>query len=309
MKPHKFAFSNKEWVDRDEKTATFSSPSTDTDQSMIFDYEVKNGSMSASITAIEGQWNNDWGYEFQECAFMFRRVDADHFYAAGVGGFARKFYIAKCFDAHSPWQLLNAEGSAHDLGKGKTSNLRVLFQGNRITLFSEDAEMINATDDSYSSGRCGLRTNRTKGRFANVDITPDKPRCFVIMPFDHGMKSIYEIIVETAKQHNVECDRADKHYISQPIVEEVKNLIDSADLVIIDVTGQNANVYFEACIASALLKKWIILSQSKDDIAFDIKHFRVILYQDKMGYEQQFRDDLSRAIEETLAVSSQSTLS
>jgi hypothetical protein len=309
MKPQKFAFPNKEWVDRNEETATFSSPSTDTDQSMFLDYQVKNGSMSASITAIEGQWNKDLGYEFQECAFMFRHVDGDHFYVAGLGGFAQKFYIAKCSDAHSPWQLLKAAGSAHDLEKGKPNNLRVQFQGNRITLFSEGAEMINATDDSYSSGRCGLRTNRTKGRFANVDITPDKPRCFVIMPFDPKMKSIYEIIVETAKRHNVECDRADKHYISQPIVEEVKDRIDSADLVIIDVTGQNANVYFEAGIASALLKKWIILSQSKDDIAFDIKHFRVIIYQDKIGHEQHFRDSLSRAIEETLAVSSQSTLS
>jgi hypothetical protein len=56
MKPRKFEFPNKEWADRNEETATFCSPSTDTDQAVIFKEEVQNGSMSASITAIEGHW-------------------------------------------------------------------------------------------------------------------------------------------------------------------------------------------------------------------------------------------------------------
>jgi hypothetical protein len=301
MKPQGFAFPNKNW-DLNLETATFFSPSTDTDQIVVFPGDVSNGSMSASITAIEGQWN-ELGYEFQECAFSFRHKDNDHFYVAGIGGFAQKFYIAKSLQAQSSWQLLQATGRAHDLEKGTTNNLRVEFVGDRITLFSQGVPIISATDDSYTSGFCGLRTNKTKGRFTNVDITPlVKPRCFVIMPFAAEMDSVYRIIKETVEQHGVECKRADERYLSEPILDEVKAQIDSADLVIVDFTGQNSNVYFEAGMANALTKKWIILAQSKKDLAFDVKHIRAIMYLDKMGYEQKFRDDLHHAIEETLVM-------
>jgi nucleoside 2-deoxyribosyltransferase len=129
-----------------------------------------------------------------------------------------------------------------------------------------------------------------------------KPRCFVIMPFAAEMDSVYRIIKETVEQHGVECKRADERYLSEPILDEVKAQIDSADLVIVDFTGQNSNVYFEAGMANALTKKWIILAQSKKDLAFDVKHIRAIMYLDKMGYEQKFRDDLHHAIEETLVM-------
>jgi hypothetical protein len=98
----------------------------------------------------------------------------------------------------------------------------------------------------------------------------------------------------------VECQRADERFVSEPILDDVKAQIASADLVIIDFTGRNPNVYFEAGMADALLKKWIVLAQSKNDLAFDVQHIRAIMYLDKMGHEEKFRDDLRRAIKETL---------
>jgi hypothetical protein len=300
MKPLRFTFPNKNW-DVDLETATFCSPSTDTDQVVCFAGNISDGSISASITAIEGQWNDELKYEFQECAFTFRHTDADRFYVAGIGGFGQKFYIAKSFQSQASWQLLQAKGSARDLEKGKTNNLRIEFVGDRMTLFSEGMAMISATDDSYRSGFCGLLTNRTKARFGAVDLTLFvKPRCFVIMPFAAEMEFVYRIIKETVEQHDVECQRADERFVSEPILDDVKAQIASADLVIIDFTGRNPNVYFEAGMADALLKKWIVLAQSKNDLAFDVQHIRAIMYLDKMGREEKFRDDLRRAIKETL---------
>ena len=304
MKPKKCVAIYKDW-DVNLETATFCSPSKDLElpgQAVVFGDTVNNGSISASITAIEGQWNKDLSYEFQEGILMFRHTNEDHYYVAGMGGFGQKFYIAKSLKDKSPWQLLKAIGSAHDLQKEKPYKLRVEFVNDRITLFFDGVSMISATDDAYSSGACGLRTNRTKARFENVDITPlVKPRCFVIMPFAATMDCVYHVIKETVEKHGIDCERADDSFASKPIMEDVKARIETADLVIIDFTGKNSNVYFEAGIADALNKKWIIIRQSKDDLSFDVQHMRAITYTDKMGYEQMFKDDLNRALEETLA--------
>ena len=172
MKPQQYTSLYKDW-DVNLETATFSSPSKDIDppgQVVLFTDNVTDGSISVSITAIEGQWNATLHYEFHECALMFRYTNEDHFYVAGIGGFGQQFYIAKALQHETPWQLLQATGSAHDLQKGKTYNLRIEFVDERMTLFSDGVAVISTTDDTYPSGVWGIRTNRTQARFENVDI-------------------------------------------------------------------------------------------------------------------------------------------
>jgi hypothetical protein len=125
------------------------------------------------------------------------------------------------------------------------------------------------------------------------------------MPFQAELSNVYRIIKETVEKHGVECERADERVVSEPILDDVKAQIGSADLVIIDFTGRNPNVYFEAGIADALNRRWIILAQLKNDLAFDVQHIRAIMYLDKMGSDEKFKDDLHRALDATLATISQ----
>ncbi|MCI0536907.1 MAG: hypothetical protein L0Z50_16960 [Verrucomicrobiales bacterium] len=303
MKPEKCTCTFKEWEVNRER-ATFCSPPKDVDppgQVVVFSNEVKNGSISALITAIEGRWNDKLKCEFHECAFMFRNAKEGQFYVAGIGGFGQKFYVAKSLQPDAPWQLLKALGAAHDLQKGKVYDLQIEFVEDRMTLFCDGIAMITATDDAYSSGGCGLRTNKTKAKFENVDITPFvKPRCFVIMPFAAEMNYVYSVIKETVENHGVDCIRADERFVSEPIMGDVKAQIASADLVIIDFTGRNPNVYFEAGLADALNKKWILLAQAANDLTFDVQQIRAIIYVDKMGSDVKFKNDLTQALKETL---------
>jgi KAP family P-loop domain len=174
MKPQQYTSIYTQW-DVNLETATFCSPSIDIDppgQVVVFSDKITNGSISASITAIEGQWNPELQYEFHECALVCRYTNEDHFYVAGIGGFGQQFYIAKSLQYDTPWQLLRATGSAHDLRKGTIYHLQIEFVDERLTLFSDGVEIISATDDTYDFGVCGLRTNRTQARFENVDIRP-----------------------------------------------------------------------------------------------------------------------------------------
>ena len=101
----------------------------------------------------------------------------------------------------------------------------------------------------------------------------------------------------------LDCTRADEVMISRPVVEDLKGLIAQADLVIVDFTGKNPNVYYEAGLADAWKKKWIVIAQSSDDLTFDMRHIRMILYSNKMGADILLRQNLSKAIRETMGFS------
>ncbi len=300
MRPRNYSPFFSEWTVNPE-TGTFHSPSKEAEppgQIVVFDSRVKDGSISASLVPISGQWNKEWNYEFRECAMMFRFTDLDHFYLAGIGGFGRKFFIARI--SLSEWRLLADSGLAQDLKSDVPYHLRTEFHGDRITLFHNGVPVLRAVDSTYSSGFCGLRSNRTEAIFENVDISAVKPKCFVIMPFAPELNFVFNVIKEAVEQQDLECVRADERFVSEPIIENVKSQIAGAEVVIVDFTGRNPNVYFEAGLADAWRKKWIVLAQSTSDLAFDVQHVRAIVYSNTMGADQKLKTDIGRALQETL---------
>jgi len=251
MKPKKHSTVSVDWNVNPE-TGEFCSPSKDCEpnQILVFADRVKDGKISASITPIDGQFDENLRHEWRESGIVFRYNDREHFYLAGIGGFGLKFFIAKAPE----WRLLDGAGKANSVRLHEPYHLRVEFTGDRIVLFHNDVPVLNAIDNAYFSGFCGLRVNRTKARFENVDIITDQPKCFVIMPFDPVFNFVYDAIEETVKQHGIDCHRADKRYISEPIIEDVKSRIAEADVVVVDFTHRNPNVYFEAGLADAWQK-------------------------------------------------------
>ena len=63
-----------------------------------------------------------------------------------------------------------------------------------------------------------------------------------------------------------------------------------------DFASKNPNVYYEAGLADAMGKDWIILAQSPDDLAFDVLHIRCVLYSNVMGADQKLINDIENAL-------------
>ena len=60
-----------------------------------------------------------------------------------------------------------------------------------------------------------------------------------------------------------------------------------ARIVIADITGRNANVFYELGMAHAFGKDVILLSQNEEYIPFDLNRFRHCIYSnDGPGYEK-----------------------
>jgi len=55
-------------------------------------------------------------------------------------------------------------------------------------------------------------------------------------------------------------------------------LISKARVVVCDLSGRNANVFYETGIAHAVGAEVILISQHQTDVPFDLQHIRYINY-------------------------------
>lgn len=107
----------------------------------------------------------------------------------------------------------------------------------------------------------------------------DKLNIFVAMPFGDKFDLIYQYLIKLPlenKGHAV--TRADDEPEYQNILETIIQGISKADLIIADLTGKNANVYYELGIAHALSKPTIQIAPSIDDILFNLRFSDTALY-------------------------------
>lgn len=100
----------------------------------------------------------------------------------------------------------------------------------------------------------------------------------VMMPFSTEFRGTHEAIKQAASKSGLRCLRADDIWDEATIIQDVFNLIFRAQVVIVDFSGKNPNVMYETGIAHTLGKHVIPLSQSLDDVPFDMRHHRVLKY-------------------------------
>lgn len=101
------------------------------------------------------------------------------------------------------------------------------------------------------------------------------------MPFgSQDLEDLYnEFMLPVLNECQLDCARGDDIFSSNVVMDDVKAAIARADLVIADLSGQNPNVFCEAGIAHTLEKPVLLLSQSIDDVPFDLRHRRVLSYE------------------------------
>ena len=100
----------------------------------------------------------------------------------------------------------------------------------------------------------------------------------VMMPFGAEYNKIYEAIKLGCLDAGFRCLRADDIWQESTIIQEIFNLIFRAHVVVTDFSGKNPNVMYETGIAHTLGKLVVPISQSLDDLPFDMSHHRVLKY-------------------------------
>lgn len=128
--------------------------------------------------------------------------------------------------------------------------------------------------------------------------------CFVLMAFRKELDDIYqEIILPVFDEgrFGLRCYRADEIYGTSSIMQDVWKAIRGARLIIAELTGRNPNVLYELGISHVLRKPAILLTQTMDDVPFDLKHLRCIVYSLGPSGLRKLRADLETTIKKLLA--------
>jgi hypothetical protein len=112
-----------------------------------------------------------------------------------------------------------------------------------------------------------------------------KPLCFVIMPFAPGYDGIYEIVKSAGQMAGFDTERADETYSPDSVPERIQNFLETASVLVAEISQENPNVYYELGLAHASKKPVILICKKETKIPFDIHHWNHIPYEDpsKMG--------------------------
>lgn len=122
--------------------------------------------------------------------------------------------------------------------------------------------------------------------------------CFVIMPFSEQRWEVFEFgIAPACKSAGFAAVRVDQlkgHFnINRKIIEQLF----SCDVVIAEITDKNPNVFYEMGVAHALDNKTIVIAQNAQELPFDIRNYRCIVYQQSVKGLQQLQAQIVESLQ------------
>ena len=100
----------------------------------------------------------------------------------------------------------------------------------------------------------------------------------VMMPFKKEFDPVHAGIKQACIAAGFRCVRVDDIWEDSTVIQDIFSLIFRAHVVVVDFTGKNPNVMYETGIAHTLGKHVIPISQSMEDVPFDISHHRLLKY-------------------------------
>lgn len=123
------------------------------------------------------------------------------------------------------------------------------------------------------------------------------------MPFKEPFDTYFSAIIKPAiTSLRLVAQRGDSLFRPSPIMGDIWEMIQNTKVLLAELTGKNANVFYELGLAHAIGKPVVLLSETIDDVPFDLQPLRVILYdKDDPAWGLRLRSALGASLSETLA--------
>lgn len=99
-----------------------------------------------------------------------------------------------------------------------------------------------------------------------------------MMPFSGAFTSVYQDVKAVLEADGYQCQRADDMWVHAHIMTDIIELLCTSAVIVCDLSGKNPNVFYEAGIAHTLGKEVVLITQSHDDVPFDLRPIRYLHY-------------------------------
>jgi hypothetical protein len=136
------------------------------------------------------------------------------------------------------------------------------------------------------------------------------PVAFLLTPFSPEaageerpkvFRRVQQAVEQAAELAGVQLLRADSIFRGGVIIDQVREAIVQADVIIAVCTGKNPNVFYELGLAEAMGHVPILVAPNARHLPFDKAHCRCHMYGLKRLTADNLAPRLQRAITETLA--------
>ena len=190
-----------------------------------------------------------------------------------------------------PQFLDNALIDTFSIPKDKVPEFKQVFFENlkqaKLLVERDDGKqrVVDVSEDSPAARDSGLNIKKLDQKMKVVA----GETCFVMMPFAEPIggyyKKIYEPAIEKAGLKPVRADN--EIFGTGKIMDQVWSGINSAKVLVAELTTRNPNVFYELGIAHALRKPVVLVSSNDKDVPFDLHHIRVIYSQASHGLRKE----------------------
>jgi hypothetical protein len=231
----------------------------------------------------------------------YRSPTADYF-AVGLGGYGSAYTITY-FDITTGWKPIAAAGLTENLIQGRPYELCVRVRGQRLDLEVDGIRVIeHLLETPLPYGQLGLFAWGELGgaRFTGLSVKRKSPEVFVVMQFA-GFEELYsDVIRPITKEFGLDPYRADEVFGPGNIIEDIIRGIETAQIVIAEITPANENVFYEVGYAHALRKPTILLADRTKKLPFDLSGRRCLFYENSIGGKKRVEEGLRRHLQAIL---------
>lgn len=203
---------------------------------------------------------------------------------------------------HGDWLSIGVTTGCLELVREHPRLLRSLtwkdpdYEGNAlavlIQIVENDPQNLTTISDylveKYPSAQEGVNVSSRPIPGWEVYFTPsvfeipaqgvDQTLVAVMMSFAAEYRDVYGTIQKACAFCKLNCQRVDDIWENAILIQDIFSLIFRSHVVICDFSGRNPNVFYETGIAHTLGKHVIPITQSPDDVPFDLRHHRYIHY-------------------------------
>jgi hypothetical protein len=163
-----------------------------------------------------------------------------------------------------------------DLPDFKQIFLESLEKAKLLEKRGDKTRLLDISEEVTDSGE---KATRIKKLGAGVAVKAGET-CFVMQPFAPPHGDYYEKILQPAiEKTGFQPVRADAEIFGTGrIIDQVWRGINTAKVLVAELTTRNPNVFYELGLAHALNKPVVLISSNEPDVPFDLQHIRVIYY-------------------------------
>ncbi len=129
------------------------------------------------------------------------------------------------------------------------------------------------------------------------ELSEAKIHAFVAMPFRKEMDDVFFYgIQQPLHNAGLLCERVDQDAFTGGIMDYVRTRIETAAVVVAELTGANPNVYLEVGYAWGKGRPVILLARDEKELHFDVRGQRCLVYERIKDLEESLSKELKAMI-------------